>query len=86
MKNADGNSRTARAVRAAVLIGKMAVDAWSDRRPAEALRHFLDARTRIGQAAGQLPQEVTPSQSVEYIDYLDRMIEFLKGAKVQAGK
>ena len=68
--------------RAAVLIGKMAVEAWTGRRPAEALKLFIEARKRLTQAGDQLPAGVTPSQSVEYRNYLDRSIEFLKGAKV----
>ena len=72
--------------RAGVLIGKMAVDAWSGRRPAEALKYFIEARRRISQAGGKLPQEVTPSQSIEYTAYLDRTIAFLKSAKVEPAK
>jgi len=68
--------------RAGVLIGKMAVEAWSARRPAEALKLFIEARKRVSQSGGQLPEGVTPSQSAEYIAYLDRTIAFLKGAKV----
>ncbi len=68
--------------RAAVLIGKMAVEAWSKRRPAEAMAKFIEARKRIGQARGSLPAGVTPSRSAEYTAYLDRTIDFLKGAKV----
>lgn len=72
--------------RAGVLIGKMAVEAWSNRRPTEALTHFMEARKRIGLAGNTLPQGVTPSQRVEYLAYLDRSIAFLKGAKVEPSK
>ena len=72
--------------RAGVLIGKMAVEAWSKRRPAEALTRFIEARRRIGQAGNLLPEGVTPSQRVEYLAYLDRTIAFLKGAKVEPVK
>lgn len=68
--------------RAGVLIGKMAVADWSKRRAGEALYKFIEARRRVGLARNELPVGVTPSQSVEYIDYLDRTIAFLKGAKV----
>ena len=68
--------------RAGVLIGKMAVDDWSKRRAGEALYKFIEARRRVGLARNELPVGVTPSQSVEYIDYLDRTIAFLKGANV----
>jgi tetratricopeptide (TPR) repeat protein len=72
--------------RAGVLIGKIAVEAWSNRKPSEALAGFMEARKRIGQAVNALPQGVTPSQRIEYIDYLDRTIAFLKGAKVEPAK
>lgn len=72
--------------RAGVLIGKMAVEDWSKRRAGEALYKFIEARRRVGLAGKELPVGVTPSQSVEYIDYLDRTIAFLKGAKVTPKK
>ena len=72
--------------RTGVLIGKMAVEAWSKRQPAEALAHFTAARKRIDQTGGNLPAGVTPSQAAEYIAYLDRTIAFLIGAKVEATK
>jgi tetratricopeptide (TPR) repeat protein len=72
--------------RAGVLVGKMAVETWSQRRPGEALKHFIEARRRIAQAGNQLPLGVTPSQSAEYVAYLDRTIAFLKGAKVEPMK
>ena len=72
--------------RAGVLIGKMAVEAWSQRRPAEAMKHFMEAKRRVTQAKGYLPEGVTPSQSVEYNAYLDETIAFLKGAKVEPAK
>ena len=72
--------------RAGVLIGKMAVEDWSKRRPSEAMAKFIEARRRVGLAGKDLPLGVTPSQSVEYIDYLDRTIAFLKGAKIEPKK
>ena len=72
--------------RAGVLIGKAAVDAWYKRIPGEALRDFIEARRRIGLAGDELPEGVTPSQKIEYTDYLDRNIAFLKGAKVEPTK
>jgi hypothetical protein len=68
--------------RAGVLTGKMAVDAWSKRQPSLALKLFIEARRQVGQSGEYLPAGVTPSQSLEYKNYLDRSIEFLKGAKV----
>ena len=69
--------------RSAVLIGKRAVDDWKARNPSAALAGFVEARRRVGLAAQNLPEGVTLVDRKEYIDYLDRMIAFLKGAKVQ---
>ncbi len=68
--------------RAGVLMGKMAASAWAGRRPAEALGYFMEARRRIG-LASELPRDITPSQRIEYLDYLDKTIEYLKGAKIE---
>ncbi len=72
--------------RAGVLIGKQAVEAWSKRRPSEALSLFLKAKLRVAQAGNNLPAGVNPSDRLEYIDYLDKTIKFLQGAKVQPAK
>ena len=72
--------------RAAVLIGRMAVEEWSRRRPSEALTHFMEARKRLGQAGNELPVDVTPGQRAEYLGYLDRMIAFLIGARIEPAK
>lgn len=69
--------------RAGALIGKMAVEAWSQRQPSKALARFIEARRRVGEARNELPAGVTPEQRKEYLAYLDRSIAFLKGAKVQ---
>lgn len=71
--------------RAGVLHGKMAGTAWNARRPAEALAHFIEAKSRIGRTP-ELPQGVTPSQRVDYLAYLDRTIAFLKGAKIEPAR
>jgi tetratricopeptide (TPR) repeat protein len=68
--------------RAGVLLGRRAVGLWEKRRSEEAMYEFIEARKRIGKAGNQLPQGVTLSDRVTYIDYLDRNIAFLKGAKV----
>lgn len=67
--------------RMGVLFGKMAAASWTNRRPAEALAYFIEAKNRIGPIR-PLPQGVTPSQRIEYIAYLDETITFLKGAKI----
>lgn len=68
--------------RAAVLIGKMAVDAWFQRKPSEALKLFIEAKRRLDRSGGQNPSGVTHGHRVEYINYLEKTIAFLKGAKV----
>lgn len=68
--------------RAGLLIGRMAVEVWSKRQSSEALAKFIEARRRIALAGGELPVGVPTSQSVEYVDYLDRMIALLKGANI----
>ena len=67
---------------AGVLIGKMSVDAWKQRKPEKALGGFIEAQRRIHMAADQLPAGVTTDDRNEYLAYLDQMIAFLKGAKV----
>ncbi len=67
---------------AGVLIGKQAVATWAKRRPGPALFLFMEAKKRVGQSGNQLPKDVTPSQRTEYLNYLDRQITFLKGARV----
>jgi len=63
------------------LYGKLASQAWTARRPSEALGYFNQARQHIA-ITQNLPQGVTPSQRVEYLAYLDQTIAFLKAAKV----
>jgi hypothetical protein len=64
----------------------MAVAEWSQRRPAAALTHFMEARKRLVQAGNALPVDVTPGQRAEFLGYLDRMIAFLIGAKTEPAK
>ena len=68
--------------RAAVVVRKMAEVLWKSRHPSEALGYFIEARRRIGMS-GETPANVTPSQRLEYLAYLDKMIVFLTGAKVE---
>ena len=68
--------------RAGILYGKLAANAWSGRRPAEALGYFIEAKRRIGMAS-ELPTGVTMEQRLEYVTYLDRTIEYLRGAKIE---
>jgi hypothetical protein len=67
--------------RAGVLLGRMAVDAWANRKPSDALALFLEAKKRAT-TSNNIPKDVTPEQRAEYLAYLDRTIQFLEGAKV----
>jgi tetratricopeptide (TPR) repeat protein len=67
---------------AGLLIGKMAVDAWKQRKPEKALGGFIEARRRIHMAADQFPAGVTADDRIKFLSYLDEMIAFLQGAKV----
>jgi O-antigen ligase/tetratricopeptide (TPR) repeat protein len=69
--------------RAGVLHRKIATAAWTDHRPGEALYHFMEAKVRIAQAANNLPDAVTLNDQAEYLAYLDKAIDYLKGAKVE---
>ena len=69
--------------RAAVLLGTMAVEAWSQRQPSQALAKFIEARRRVDMARNELPAGISLSDRAEYVAYLDRTIAFLKGAKVE---
>lgn len=69
--------------RAGVLLGRQGVDAWSQRRAAEALALFQKAKQRVHQAGGELPAGITAGQRQEFLDYLDRTIRFLQGARIQ---
>jgi O-antigen ligase len=67
--------------RAGVLLGRMAVEAWANRKPSDALALFLEAKKRAT-TSNNVPKDVTPGQRAEYLAYLDRTIKFLEGAKV----
>lgn len=67
--------------RAGVLLGRMAVEAWSNRKSSDALALFLEAKKRAT-TSSNIPKDVTPEQRAEYLAYLDRTIKFLEGAKV----
>jgi hypothetical protein len=67
--------------RAGALLGKMAVQAWTERRPSDALALFIEAKNRAT-AHGDLPTGVTNAQRTEYLTYLDKTIKFLEGARI----
>lgn len=70
--------------RAAVLLGRTAVETWKERRPAEALWYFEAAKKRIGDSRGQMPEEVTIRERDELVAYINRTITFLKGAGIKS--
>ncbi|MFK7851185.1 MAG: O-antigen ligase family protein [Akkermansiaceae bacterium] len=67
---------------AGTLYGKIAVKAWSERRSADALRLFNEAELRIVKST-EIPNFVTPEAKADYLAYLRKSINFLKGAKVK---
>jgi hypothetical protein len=46
------------------------------------MRLFIEAETRVAKA-NPLPADVTPEKRNEYIAYLRKTIDYLKGAKVE---
>ncbi|MES2921992.1 MAG: O-antigen ligase family protein [Verrucomicrobiota bacterium] len=68
--------------RAGIVIRKMADVLWKSRHPSEALGYFIEAKRRV-EMASELPGDITPEQRLEYFAYLDKMIAFLKEAKVE---
>jgi tetratricopeptide (TPR) repeat protein len=73
-------------LRAAILLGKIAHQTWMRREPSKALSQFMEAKRRVGQARGALPEGITAQQRDAYIVYLDGMIKFLTGAKVKPAR
>lgn len=67
--------------RAAALYGKLAVQAWSERRSSDALRLFMNARHRIGFAT-ILPDGITTEKRDEFKNYIEKNIQYLKGAQI----
>ncbi len=59
---------------------------WNDRRPAEALGLFLKARGLLDRTAGLLPAGVTADDYSKLRQDLDKVIQFLKGAKIEPSK
>ena len=66
-----------------VLIGKMALDAWKERKPEIALGGFIEAQRRLQVAGDQLPGGVSMDDRTKYMTYLEQTIAFMKGAKIQ---
>jgi hypothetical protein len=69
--------------RAAVLLVRIAVEAWQDRRPGEALWYFEKAKQQNFFARNQLPGNVTPEDRKELVAYIDKTMAFLRGAGIQ---
>lgn len=69
--------------RAAIVIGRSAVNEWSANQYPKALAGFIEAERRVGMAGQQLPQAVTPEDRAEYLAYLRRTIAYLKSTNVE---
>lgn len=68
--------------RAAVLLGRRALAVWMERRPAEAMAGFIEARRRFMMAA-VFPPEVTLEQRKAVWDYLNERIRAFEAARIQ---
>lgn len=65
-----------------VFYGKLAVEAWSERRGSDALKLFNDARHRMI-FAREFPEGITPEKRLEWIKYFDQSISYLKAARFE---
>jgi tetratricopeptide (TPR) repeat protein/NADH:ubiquinone oxidoreductase subunit 6 (subunit J) len=63
------------------LLGKLAYQAWYDRRPSEAMALFIQAKQRAKKSK-ELPPGVSHNDRVEFLTTLDNAIAFFKKAKV----
>ncbi|MEX1049458.1 MAG: O-antigen ligase family protein [Akkermansiaceae bacterium] len=68
--------------RAGLVHGKIATARWAEKKPAEAMAHFMEAKRRIGMTR-ELPKGVTLEKRLEYVAYLDQMIGYFKKTKVE---
>ena len=68
--------------RAGIIIRKMGDLLWNGRHPSEALGYFIEGKRRI-EMAQEMPVNITLSQRLEHLGYLDKKIAYLKGAKVE---
>ena len=68
--------------RAGALLGRMARDAWYQRKPSMALALFMEARERMAKAGAELPYGTTATRRAELMRYFEQSIKFLKAAKV----
>lgn len=67
---------------AGLLLGRLAVKKWAERRPEDAMQLFIQASQRIGAAGNNLPEDVTPAKRDEYMAYVRDTINYLKGAGI----
>lgn len=72
--------------RASVLIGRMASNAWNQRKPALAYALFIEARARMAAAGSQLPYGVTATRRAELMKYFEESIRLFKEAKIKPRK
>jgi tetratricopeptide (TPR) repeat protein len=71
---------------AALLLGRLGVTSWSERREEDALFFFNWANHRVNASRQDLPSGVTAKDKQEYAAYLQERINLLRGAKVTPSK
>ena len=69
--------------RAALLVADRANRLWLARQPSEAMAGFLDAKYRIQRAGNELLTGVTPEKRTEFLNHLERSLQYLRIARVQ---
>ncbi len=72
--------------RAGLLLGRIAVKKWSERRAEDAMFFFMKASQRIAAAGDTLPEGTTPVKRDEYASYLRDTINYLQGAGITPSK
>jgi O-antigen ligase/tetratricopeptide (TPR) repeat protein len=71
---------------AALMLGRLAVTAWSERQAEDALALFLQASHRVNASPQDLLPDITAEEKSEYAAYLLKTINYLKGAKITPSK
>lgn len=69
--------------RAALLVADKANRQWLSRQASEAMAGFIDAKNRIQKAGGSLPDGVTQEKRAEFLNHLERSLQYLRIARVQ---
>jgi tetratricopeptide (TPR) repeat protein len=67
--------------RVGLLLRRMGVEAWENRKPSDALAYFIEAKKRAT-FSGNLPAAFSAAHRMELLEYLDSKIAFLEQTKV----